>query len=118
NDYQYLTVYDAYSNSYGFDNTSVSGAGFRYGNETISWETTKSFNIGADLTFFNHRLNVNVDYFNNKTVDILTPPIIPTVFGTELGQLNVGEMVNRGWEFSANYRFDTGHAKHRVGGNI
>ncbi len=116
--YQYLTIYNAYNNSYGFNNTSVSGAGFRYGNETISWEMTKSFNIGADLTFFNHRLNVNVDYFNNKTVDILTPPIIPTVFGTELGQLNVGEMVNRGWEFSANYRFDTGDVKHRVGGNI
>lgn len=116
--YQYLTIYTAINNSYGFNNSSVSGAGFRYGNETISWETTKSFNIGADLTFFNQRLNASLDYFNNKTVDILTPPIIPSVFGTNLGYLNVGEMFNRGWEISVNYGFETGNARHRVGGNI
>ncbi|NGM66680.1 SusC/RagA family TonB-linked outer membrane protein [Sphingobacterium sp. SGR-19] len=116
--YQYLTIYTAINNSYGFNNTSVSGAGFRYGNETISWETTKSFNIGADLTFFNQRLNASLDYFNNKTIDILTPPIIPSVFGTNLGYLNVGEMVNRGWEISVNYGFETGNFRHRVGGNI
>src|SRR5690606_30389187 len=116
--YQYLTIYTPYPNAYGFNNIAVAGAGFRYGNETISWETTKSFNIGADLTFFNHRLNASLDYFNNKTVDILTPPIIPSVFGTNLGQLNIGEMVNRGWEISVNYGFETGNAKHRVGGNM
>ncbi|MBD1434753.1 TonB-dependent receptor [Sphingobacterium sp. DN00404] len=116
--YQYLTVYTPYTNAYGFNNTPVAGAGFRYGNETISWETTKSFNIGADLTFFSQRLNASLDYFNNKTVDILTEPNLSAVFGTKLGSLNIGEMVNRGWEISVSYGFETGNAKHRVGGNV
>src|SRR5690606_29484060 len=40
-------------------------------NPTIRWETTEQYNIGLDAAFFRNRLNVEADYFNRKSFDIL-----------------------------------------------
>ena len=37
------------------------------GNKKLSWERTKSFNIGIDFGFFNDRLTGNIEYYNTKT---------------------------------------------------
>lgn len=116
--YQYLTVYKSSSNSYGFNNSSVAGAAFTYGNQELQWETTNTFNIGFDASFLNNALTATFDYFHKKTKDILIKPEIPTVFGTELSQSNAGEMKNQGWEISLNYRLRTGEFNHNFGLNV
>lgn len=116
--YQYLTVYDPFNNSYGFNNTSVSGAGFTYGNQDLKWETTHTFNIGIDAGFLNNTLTASFDYFHKKTNDILITPEIPTVFGTTLSKTNAGEMNNQGWEFTVNYHLKTGAFDHTFSANI
>lgn len=50
-DYQYLTTYKVNSDQYGFNNSSVTGTGFTFGNSELSWEKTKTFNIGFDASF-------------------------------------------------------------------
>ncbi|HEY6914486.1 MAG TPA: SusC/RagA family TonB-linked outer membrane protein, partial [Paludibacter sp.] len=44
--FNYLTTYTTYSNTYAFNGNAVNGAGFRLGNPIISWEQSASFNIG------------------------------------------------------------------------
>lgn len=116
--YQYLTVYSPFTNTYGFNNTAVSGAGFTYGNQDLRWEKTHTLNIGADLTFFDNALSASVDYFRQQTTDILITPEIPTVFGTTLSRTNAGEMENQGWELVVNYRLQTGAFGHNFGINV
>lgn len=116
--YQYLTRYDPYVNTYAFNNQGVAGAGFTYGNEDLRWEKTYNFNIGADATFLDGRLTATFDYFHNNTVDILLVPEIPSVFGTTLSHTNAGQMVNQGWELSLSYRMRTGEFQHSFLANI
>ncbi|HLQ99784.1 MAG TPA: TonB-dependent receptor [Sphingobacterium sp.] len=116
--YQYLTVYSSFNNVYGFNNESVTGAGFTYGNEDLRWEKTYNFNVGVDASFFNHKLNASFDYFHKNTVDILLTPTIPSVFGTTLSKTNAGKMKNQGWEFVLSYSESTGEFHHNVSVNI
>ncbi|QEC70545.1 TonB-dependent receptor [Arachidicoccus ginsenosidivorans] len=117
-DYQYFTTYTVYSNIAGFDNNIYSGTGFQLGSPDLKWEKVNTRNIGADLSFLNDKLSVNLDYFYNKTNDILLSPITPTVLGTTLGDVNIGSMENRGWEVTLNYHFKTGDFNHSASFNI
>lgn len=110
--YDRYTVYSSYNNSYSYNNNSVTGAGFDLGNENLTWEKTKTFDIGVDAGFFNNSLNITFDYFHKKTTDILMKPIVPSVFGTSLPMDNIGSMKNQGWDLSVNYRLKTGDFKH------
>lgn len=116
--YQYLTIYKSVNNSYGFNNTSVAGAAFTYGNENLQWETTHTFDLGIDASFLHNALDVSFDYFYKRTKDILITPEIPSVFGTTLSKTNAGEMKNQGWELTVNYRLKTGAFNHSISGNI
>ncbi len=61
--YDRFTVYELYNNSYAYNNQTVSGAGFKLGKDNLTWEKTKTFNVGVDASFFNNALNVTFDYF-------------------------------------------------------
>jgi len=111
-DYQYFTTYTAYLNSSGFNNTALSGTGFQEASPDLKWEKVKTFNLGADFTFLSGALGLNIDYFYQKTTDILDRPITPLVYGTELGDVNIGTMENRGWEVNLRYGLATGGANH------
>jgi TonB-linked SusC/RagA family outer membrane protein len=102
--YQYQTTYFSMQNTYGFDNKAVSGTGFAFANADIQWETAATFNAGLDADFFNGALSVSFDFFDKVTSDILVPPQVPGVFGTNLPDFNSAKVGNRGWEVSATYK--------------
>jgi len=116
--YDRYTTYDMHSNTYAYNNEIVTGAGFTLGSENLKWEKTRTFNIGADATFLKGSLTLGLDYYYKRTVDILMKPVVPSVFGTSQSMDNYGEVSNRGWEVSANYRFSTGAFHHSVSANI
>jgi TonB-linked SusC/RagA family outer membrane protein len=116
--YSYQTVYQMYTNTYVFNNQIMPGTGYTYGNSFLTWEKSANFNIGLDATFFNNSLYVSLDYFNKRTWDILLSPIVSTVFGSSAAKENAGEMKNRGWEVTANYRLKTGDFRHNFNLNI
>ncbi|WP_233509393.1 TonB-dependent receptor [Pedobacter chinensis] len=116
--YQFLTSYTPYTNSYGFNNAGVSGAGFTFGNTNLQWEVTHTLNIGVDANFFNKALTVSFDYFNKTTKEILITPEIPSVFGTTLSKTNAGQMNNQGWELTLGYAFKTGSFYHNFNANV
>lgn len=117
-DFARFTTYNMHPTIYAFNNEVVTGAGFNLGGGDLKWEKTQTYNIGVDATFLNGSLTLSADYYYKYTTGILMKPVTPTVFGTEKPMDNYGEVSNRGWELSANYRFKTGDFHHSINANI
>lgn len=68
------------------------------GNSKITPEKTRSYEAGADLRFFQNRINVDFSYYKMFSIDQIVPvTIAPTTGGTEL-TVNVGKLNNEGVE--------------------
>ena len=66
-----------------------------------TWETTDASNIGLDYGFLNDRITGSIDYYSNKTKNLLATIGQPalTNFSNQITG-NVGNMENKGLEFS------------------
>lgn len=72
------------------------------GNNNLTWELNKPFNIGFDAGLFNNRLSLTVDYYKRTTSNLLLDVPLSRVSGFSTMIDNVGAMVNEGWEFVVN----------------
>jgi TonB-linked SusC/RagA family outer membrane protein len=96
----YSTV-NTYSPTLGFPygNTGGLTLSTTLNNPQIKPEKTKEIEFGADLSFFNSRVNVSATYYKSNT----TNQTLPIATGPETGYLaatvNVGEVQNTGKEF-------------------
>ncbi len=73
------------------------------GNPTLGWEQTWTNNVGLRLNFIDHRIGLDVDFYHKKTTNILM--LVPQSYaltGEKNRWENIGAMVNRGVEISAN----------------
>ncbi|MXN92604.1 SusC/RagA family TonB-linked outer membrane protein [Flavobacterium sp. Sd200] len=70
------------------------------GNANLRWESTKGINLGVDFRLFKGRLSGNVEYYNTETQDLIYPRTIPTANGASEIFVNLGNINNRGIEFS------------------
>lgn len=73
------------------------------GNPTLGWEQTWTNNVGVRLSFIDHRIGLDVDFYHKKTTNILM--LVPQSYaltGEKNRWENIGAMVNRGVEVSAN----------------
>ncbi len=68
-------------------------------NPELKWEKTSQFNTGIDMAFFNSRLAVTIDAYYKKTSDLLVQKNFPQYSGFFSGQVNAGEIENKGFEF-------------------
>lgn len=73
-------------------------------NENLSWEKTSSYDIGLDFGLYNDRVYGSVEYFKATTSDLLLNVQVPAALGFVQALTNIGEVVNKGWEFSATSR--------------
>lgn len=75
------------------------------GNEDLQWETSKKTDIGVDLAMFNNKFRFTFDYFENKLDDIILGAPLSSDLGVpgNLIYKNIGSMINKGLEFSADY---------------
>ncbi|MEM8894343.1 MAG: SusC/RagA family TonB-linked outer membrane protein [Bacteroidota bacterium] len=71
-------------------------------NPSLSWETTKSFNIGTDFSIYEGRVSGSLDVFFSNTLDLLLDETISPINGVTEIRTNVGETENRGFEFQLN----------------
>lgn len=78
--------------------------GYQLGDPRLSWESTKSGNIGIDFTFFHSRLSGKVDVYRKKTSDLLLNMPIPSTTGYADIYKNIGDLENKGLEISLNSR--------------
>ena len=74
-------------------------------NMNVTWETTKTFNIGLDFTTLNGRLSGVIDFYDKQTSGILYRPTIGLTFGDKVAPLqNLAGVNNRGLE--ATFRWE------------
>jgi hypothetical protein len=67
-------------------------------NPGLRWEKTHTFEIGADLSFFENRLNANLTYYNRLTMDKYAAFTLPPSTGFSSITNNNGEFRNKGIE--------------------
>ena len=70
----------------------------------LKWETNEQSNVGIDLGVLNSDLNFTLDYFTRTSKDLLLDQAIRPSAGYTEVYTNYGEIQNRGFEFSADYK--------------
>ncbi|MEM9673634.1 MAG: SusC/RagA family TonB-linked outer membrane protein [Bacteroidota bacterium] len=71
---------------------------FLLGNDQLKAETTTTFEVGADLQFFNGRVGLDVTYFDATTTDAILNIDIPSASGWQQRAVNSAELRNSGIE--------------------
>ena len=71
-------------------------------NPDLGWEYSKTWNFGLDFSFFNGRLSGSLEYYTQKTNDILLSVKLPDTSGVSSYTGNIGNTENKGWEFTLN----------------
>ncbi|MCQ2212714.1 MAG: SusC/RagA family TonB-linked outer membrane protein [Bacteroidaceae bacterium] len=68
----------------------------------IRWETTKSWNLGANLTILRDLLSFDFNYYKKSTSDLImfNVGIAGSTGFSGLAQKNVGSVTNEGWELN------------------
>ena len=96
--YQAIATYQ-----YLISNVTLGGVGavpMAMPNPDLTWQTTKKLNVGITSSFFGERLNVNFDYFNELTDDMLIDISLPPSSGATTVKDNYGSQESNGVEFS------------------
>lgn len=88
-------------------------------NPDLKWERTEQTNIGIDLGFLKNKLLVSADYFFKHTKDLIESMPVPSVAGVASPpEFNIGEVENRGWEFTLTYGEKIGEVDLNFNGNV
>ena len=70
-------------------------------NQNLTWEVSRKFDIGFDLSLIN-RIHFTFDYYNEKTTDALFQVPLSMTTGLDVIYQNIGSIRNRGVEVSLN----------------
>lgn len=74
--------------------------GAQFANKDIKWETTITRNLAADIQLFNGRVTITPEFYWNTTRDLLYKSDLPSVIGYTSQMQNIGQVTNKGIEFS------------------
>jgi TonB-dependent starch-binding outer membrane protein SusC len=73
-----------------------------FGNNDLRWEKTTATDIGLDFGIIKNRISGELSWYNKKTSDMLLAVPTPSPSGTTAVLANIGEMENKGIEFTLN----------------
>lgn len=71
-------------------------------NPDLGWESTKSLNLGFDFGFLDGKIQGSIDYYQNKTFDLLLERTISPTHGINSILQNIGQTQNNGIELGIN----------------
>lgn len=74
-----------------------------YAFRTLTWETTTTYGIGADIALLNNRLRGSLDWYYKKTSDMLMQVGFPSYFGYNAPQNNAADMNTKGWDLEISW---------------
>ncbi len=116
--YQYLPGYAYASQPYIFnvDQGNLALNETRIPNEDVTWEVANQSNIGFDGQLLNGKIFFSADYFYNLRTNILAykNASVPTSTGLSLPRQNIGEVVNKGFEFQLGVNHNIGDLKFSI----
>lgn len=116
--YQYLSTYGFRSYILGNAETKTLFEA-RIPNTQITWEVATNSNLGLEGQMFNGNVFFEFDVFSNKRTNILWTKnaSVPQSTGLTLPRQNLGEVLNKGWEFNIGYRNQKDGFKYNVSVN-
>ena len=81
----------------------------RIGNLDTRWEAVETYNVGFDASLLKGKFGVSFEYYNKKTTDMLVPSAFTNLAGdASAPYINFGDMENKGYDVSLNYRDSSG----------
>ena len=121
-------AYTLFNSTFGNSYYDVSGSGSirqgfyqtNIGNENTGWEENIITNIGFDASILNRKLDVSVEWYKKRIDGLLFPQPLPaTVGGASAPVINIGDIENKGMDFSATYHGSAGSdLTYNIGANI
>jgi TonB-linked SusC/RagA family outer membrane protein len=121
--FQWLQGYDIVSGAI-FDTPTTGITPGTLANRAITWEKSRSYNVGVDSRFWGNRMSLTMDVFYRNTYDILgsRQEAVPSTFGAGLPDENYQEIDAGGFEIELGYDGTTGDAvspfKYSVRGSL
>jgi TonB-linked SusC/RagA family outer membrane protein len=108
--FQWLQSYEIQQGAV-FDGPTTGLAPGSLANREITWEKSRSYNLGLDSRFWGNRLSLTLDLFRRNTYDILgtREAAVPTTFGASLPDENYQEINSRGFEIELGYNGSLGN---------
>lgn len=91
-----MTIRKGTLNSYYNENLSTINS---HPNPDLKWEKTNSINLGLDMSFFDHRLEMELSAFYKKTSDAFMNKRVSSVNGVSSYVINGGDVTNKGYSF-------------------
>lgn len=99
-DYSYFSTYNTFNWTY------LGLAGVYPSNmelQDLRWETIIGQNVGINLSLFNRRVTMDVEFYKNRTKDMFYQGLqISSFTGFDRVDMNVGTMDNQGFELGLN----------------
>ena len=120
-EYMYQTTMNRNNMTYSFGNQVVTGSAVStFVDNNLAWEKKKTTNVGIDLAMFHNRLEFTVEWYMNKSEDLLYAVPVPAQAGVSNTSvtMNAASMENSGFEFSATYRNNDHALKYMVSANL
>jgi TonB-linked SusC/RagA family outer membrane protein len=117
-DYRFLNTYNPVKYSFN-DNIVIGYVKGNRENPDLTWETTKSYNIGADFSLLNHRLSGSADAYYKNTDNLLLEVPTERTSGYSSILKNAGSIINKGLELELRGSLiDKKNISWNVSGNI
>ncbi len=119
--FQFLTGYDYPSASSVFNNSVISGLGFRgLPNPNITWFTVTTKNIGVDLSLFKGLISMQFDLFQRDRSGLLATRnlTIPGTVGANLPQENLNSDRQKGFELVIGHKEELGKLTYDISANL
>jgi TonB-linked SusC/RagA family outer membrane protein len=95
---------DGYTNGNSFPFLGVNGFGYsslgQLGNGKLKPEVNRNVEFGADLRFLDNTIRLDVNYFNQKSKNMLLTVQLPSTSGMKYTYVNAASMVNQGVEIT------------------
>ena len=107
--------------TYSFGNSPVTGSAVStFVDNNLAWEKKKTTNVGIDVAMFRNRLEFTIEWYKNKSEDLLYAVPVPASAGVSntTVTMNAASMENSGFEFSATYRNNDHDFKYQIGANL
>ncbi len=92
------TTWSTYA--WGGENGAVGFSPLNIPNPDLKWETTKQYNIGFELGLLKNRVQIEFDYYDKTTDDLLFQRDISRYLGKKTFLQNIGSVRNSGVEFN------------------
>ena len=69
-------------------------------NSVLTWEKQRSANFAIDASFLKNRINLTAEYYVARNHQLLYNVNIPMISGFTRALQNIGEVENKGWDFT------------------